>query len=307
MAGSLRAKLLASDDAEGTLSGTTVPLGMMGVAMRDEERVRLARDIHDDLGAELTALRLSLSRVAISEGFNVASPAARALADAETALEAAFAAMRRLIDDRHALPPATDLVVRLREWVESFSQRSGLHIAFDCKTDPRLASMDESTATAVWRICQEALHNVVKHAQASSATVSLTILATGVRVVIADDGRGIAAARRARAVRAAQDAMDDAWDENDHESQGQTYRPSPNAAPARHVRDGVGLESMRQRCEALGGRFDLIDLIDIAEAPPHGTCVSGIPAGDASAQAGTVVDAKLPWNGPQPRERRSPR
>ncbi|MCP1118782.1 sensor histidine kinase [Robbsia andropogonis] len=296
MAGSLRAKLPASDVAEQAASGAPVAPGMMGVVLRDEERVRLARDIHDDLGAELTALRISLSRVAVSDGFVPNSQAARALTDAETALDAAFAAMRRLIDDRHTLPPATDLVARLQDWVESFSQRSGLHITFDCKTDPRLAPMDEASATAVWRICQEALHNVVKHAQATSATVALSVLATGVRLMVSDNGRGIAAARRARAERAAQEAFDDV-----DVKKTASASPSDKTEIVRHHTDGVGLESMRQRCEALGGRFSLIDQV-VADAPQPEALHAGKP--DVT---GTIVEAALPWIGPQPKERRSPR
>jgi signal transduction histidine kinase len=294
MAGSLRTKSPVTNRAEKSVITAPVALGMMGVAMRDEERVRLARDIHDDLGAELTALRISLSRVAISDGFTAMSPAGRALADAESALEAAFSAMRRLIDDRHALPPATDLVARLREWVDSFSQRSGLHITFDYKFDPRLAAMDEATATAIWRICQEALHNVVKHAQASNATVSLAVLASGVRLVVTDDGRGIAAARAAHAERAAQDAMDDGDDD----------MPASGSAHAlqHHHRDGVGLESMRQRCEALGGRFALTDVPATENGTVHIDRGTGV---EVPILGGTVVDADLPWTGPQPKERRS--
>ena len=296
MAGSLRTKSPVTNGVEKPDVVAPHALGMMGVAMRDEERVRLARDIHDDLGAELTALRISLSRVAISEGFTATSPAARALADAESALEAAFSAMRRLIDDRHALPPATDLVARLREWVESFSQRSGLHITFDYKFDPRLQAMDEASATAIWRICQEALHNVVKHAQASNATVSLAVLASGVRLVVTDDGRGIAAARRAHAERAAQDAMDDAEDG--------TPMNEPASAMKHHHRDGVGLESMRQRCEALGGRFALTDVSATADGTISIDRGTGV---EVPVLCGTVVDADLPWTGPQPKERRSVR
>lgn len=234
------------------------------VAARDEERRRLAREIHDDLGSELTALRFALARLATLSPHAV-DPCTGPLADAEAALNAAFDASRRLIDERTA-PSNACLHDQLGNWIESFGKRIGMTIPFDIKVDVRLDPVDDETAHALLRITQEALNNMAKHAQASEATVRLTIQSSGVLLLIRDNGRGLGPGR-ARPVQRHSQA---------------TPLTTLYATPAASG-SGVGLQGMRERCEALNGSLEL----------------------NSRPGSGVEIRVTLPWRGRPPQERRS--
>jgi len=238
---------------------TQISQSAINVAVRDAERQRLAREIHDDLGAELTALRYALARIADALPAQLATACNAAMTDAQAALDAAFQASRRLVDERHGSPRMSDPCKQLHEWVNSFAQRIDLPIAFDLKADPRLDAVDMDTGLALLRITQEALNNMAKHANAQNASVRLTILVSGIQLVIRDDGRGLGVKRASI-----------------------TANTTANNSGGASHGTGSGLHSMRERCEALGGRFELV----------------------SRAGAGVEVRAWVPWRGRVPAERR---
>lgn len=183
------------------------------VTAREEERRRLRRDLHDGLGAQLAALTMQVNgarRLVRGDP----DRAEYELDAFQGELRAAIADIRRLV---HGLrPPALDefgLVAALRSRLLAFESGAGgfaaeLHASGDDRMLPAAIEV------AIYRIVEEALTNIARHAAARRVTVTLAI-GDDVRLAIEDDGRGIP----------------------------ERYAP------------GVGVHSMRERCEELGGAF----------------------------------------------------
>ena len=193
------------------------------VAAREEERRRLRRDLHDGLGPQLASLTLTIAaaRELLRQDVDAADMLLQELA---THTQAAIADIRRVV---YALrPPALDdlgLVLVLREQAAHYSQ-AGLQITIDAPE--HLPPLPAAVEVAAYRILQEALLNVVRHAHARTCLVRLT-LGDALDVEIRDDGVGLPPA-------------------------GQT---------------GVGLTSMRERTDELGGTCR------IESVPGSGTCI----------------------------------
>ena len=182
------------------------------VTAREEERRRLRRDLHDGLGAQLAGLTV---QTGVLRGLIAGDPAAAAELAGELRgeLRSAIADIRRLV---HGLrPPALDelgLVGALRRLAETVGgSASGPRITVEVPAE--LPVLPAAVEVAAYRVVQEALTNVVRHAQASACTVRLAVDAGALSVDVADDGRGLAA-----------DAV-----------------------------AGVGLSSMRERAAEMGG------------------------------------------------------
>ena len=182
------------------------------VAAREEERRRLRRDLHDGLGPQLAGftLRLDAVRRLLRQDPDAAEAVVLELKERS---QAVVAEIRRLV---HALrPPALDelgLVGALRQQAAQHT-RDGVDVAVEAPE--RLPPLPAAVEVAAYRIAQEALTNVVRHAQARTAVVRLALdePAGALRLEVADDGRGLPASPRA----------------------------------------GVGLASMRERAAELGG------------------------------------------------------
>ena len=159
--------------------------------IREEERVDLSRTIHDELGQSLTALKIDLSM--ISKRLDHAS---------QERIDAAAGAVDRMIQQVRNI--ATELrpavldhlgLVAAMEWqVKQFTRRSGLGCTFTPPADEPVLSQDE--AVSLFRILQESLTNVVRHAHATHVAVSLRVEGDSVRLIIEDDGVGLSEERR---------------------------------------------------------------------------------------------------------------
>jgi signal transduction histidine kinase len=156
------------------------------VTAQEEERRRIALDVHDDYLQALTALRMQLERL----GEELEQPAQR---DSATRLARDVAAttdrMRGLVFDLR--PPALDwagLASALRLYLEETNQRFGLDYTLDARLDQEPAL---EVRVIAYRIAQEAITNVVKHAGAALVGVSLGSRDGGVLVEVRDDGRGL--------------------------------------------------------------------------------------------------------------------
>ncbi|MBX3590814.1 MAG: response regulator [Burkholderiaceae bacterium] len=151
----------------------------------DEERSAIAREIHDDVGGLLTALRFDLSWIERS-GEERSAERARY---AKQTLTQAMQATQRI--QRNLRPPVLDagLLEALHWQIEDFRRRTGVAVAFSSNVDT--LALGTVTAMTVYRTLQEALTNVTKHAQASSVRVGLVVGANELSLEIADDGVGL--------------------------------------------------------------------------------------------------------------------
>jgi ligand-binding sensor domain-containing protein/signal transduction histidine kinase len=156
---------------------------------QDEERRRLARELHDGTSQGLTALTMNL-RCAMNSG---AEDRDALLAESLELAKQCTGEIRTLAYLLH--PPLLDevgLAVALRGYVRGFSQRSG--IAVQLEVPPNLGRLSGLYEITLFRIVQEALVNVHRHAGSPSATVRLALEAGGIELEIADNGVGFAPA-----------------------------------------------------------------------------------------------------------------
>jgi two-component system CheB/CheR fusion protein len=157
------------------------------VAAQEDERRRVSRELHDQMGQNLAALMVGLE--ALKANFAEAPPALDRLRELQELANG-------LSQEVHSLawelrPPALDdlgLHTALQRYVEQWSERSGVAVDWHTNgfTSRRLPSEVETT---LYRVVQEALTNVLKHAQASRVSVILRIAADNVLVIVEDNGK----------------------------------------------------------------------------------------------------------------------
>jgi signal transduction histidine kinase len=156
------------------------------VAGQELERQRLARELHDETGQALTSILLGLK--AIEEAGN-GQDVRKSVRDLRELVVATLQDVRRLAVELR--PKALDdfgLVPALQRLAETFAEQTGIRVHVEAALgDSRLSG---ETETALYRIVQEALTNVIKHAQAATVSVVLTRKGDSVVAVIEDDGRG---------------------------------------------------------------------------------------------------------------------
>ena len=163
------------------------------VTAREEERRRLRRDLHDGLGPALASMTLKLDA---ARNLLVRDPSAAdvLLVNLKKQTQAAVADIRRLAYELR--PPSLDelgLISALREQAEQY-HIDGLRVTLEAP-EP-LPSLPAAVEVAAYRIVQEAMTNVVRHAQAHTCTIRFA-LDHGLDLEICDDGRGIPAGQRA--------------------------------------------------------------------------------------------------------------
>lgn len=166
--------------------------------VQEEERKRIARELHDDLQQTLAAIRMDLR--GIGERFGAQAPELLPLvADADCLAEKAVLSTRRIVNDLR--PPMLEdlgLMPALEMLAAQFSQQTGVACTIDAP-DPVSDALMETPAIALclYRIVQEALNNVAKHSQASEVHIQLALAPAGsISVRVSDDGRGIVTADR---------------------------------------------------------------------------------------------------------------
>ncbi|MBI2277791.1 MAG: hypothetical protein HYU74_10605 [Dechloromonas sp.] len=164
------------------------------VEVRDAERKALATELHDRIGQNLSALNMSLNlNLAVLAGQlpPAAMDAARTrINDALALVEQTTEAVRGVMEELHpALLEQYGLNTALRWHGEEFSGRTG--IAFRCVASESFPRLRGQVETTLFRIAQEALINVAKHAGASAVVVSLERTTAGIELRIGDNGVGI--------------------------------------------------------------------------------------------------------------------
>ncbi len=184
------------------------------VNAREEERRRLRRDLHDGLGSSLASMTLHLNE-ALRHHREQPERSKQALETVQQQMRESISDIRRLVYSLR--PPTLDefgLAFALQELIMQV-QSSSLQISLE-GTDRELA-LSAASEVAVYRIVQEALTNVVRHARASKCQIRLNEEDGMLHIRISDNGRGMPA----------------------------------------HVKPGIGMRSIRERAEELGGTFEL--------------------------------------------------
>lgn len=170
---------------------------MAANAIREEEKTRLARELHDELAQSLAALKMDTLWVRDNAASGPETVAAK-LTEMVVLLDRTVAATRRIAADLRPLLLDDLGLVPAIEWLAgSFTQRCGVSCSLSIDEELGL-KLHEPYATAVFRIVQESLANVAKHAAASKAKVILQRAPGAVMLVVRDNGCGflMAAARK---------------------------------------------------------------------------------------------------------------
>ncbi len=158
------------------------------MTMQDEERRRVAREIHDGLGQELAAAKMIVDGITRQRSVESKNQAA---AEASKIVDRAIQQIRTISHLLH--PPLLDevgLLSAIRWYLEGLTKRSGIEISLDLQVSefPRLGPEIE---TAIFRIIQEALTNVFRHSGARTGCVTVTEREGTLVVMVRDDGRGV--------------------------------------------------------------------------------------------------------------------
>ncbi|WP_284617084.1 hybrid sensor histidine kinase/response regulator [Aquabacterium humicola] len=158
------------------------------------ERAAIAREIHDDVGGGLTAIKFDLAWI----GRHVASPEVQQrVASALETVDLAIEASKRIM---HNLRPAIleqGLVAALQWMASRFEKRNGIPCGF--RTSHEVMQLPAGVPLVAYRFAQEALTNVSKHAQATKVTIDLSLTRGVLSLEVADNGRGLSAADLAKA------------------------------------------------------------------------------------------------------------
>ncbi len=158
------------------------------ITAQEDERRRISIEIHDGPTQSMSAVLLTLQTCRLLFEKDPQT-AARKLEEVEEALRANIAELRRLINDLR--PPGLDdigLVSALKQYFREFLESTGLQGRFEVKG--KVVEPDWRTATMLFRIVQECLNNVRKHAQATQVRVKMKFKEDLVKIVVADDGKG---------------------------------------------------------------------------------------------------------------------
>ena len=160
--------------------------GRRVLAAQEAERVGIARDLHDEVGQVLTGVLLQLNSIA-----EAAPEHEEALGEARQAVRRALDEVRRISSDlRPEMLEHLGLVSALTELTSSFSRVAG--IAVERRFATALPKLTPEVELAIYRIAQESLTNVARHAQARRVVISLEPGRGSVVLRVADDGRGFA-------------------------------------------------------------------------------------------------------------------
>jgi signal transduction histidine kinase len=174
------------------------------VTTREEERRRLRRDLHDGLGSVLTSLNLRAGAVRVLLARDPAAADALVV-EQQSAIRSAIADIRRLVYDLR--PPSLDelgLLGAIRERAAHFGSAAGQPLQqehpsglrVEVQAPQEVPALSAALEVATYRIVQEALSNVARHAHAHTCTICLTLSEGLLQVEISDDGIGLPAAPR---------------------------------------------------------------------------------------------------------------
>lgn len=214
----VRERTTALDTSNQSLSKLSARL----IQLQDDERRRIARELHDSVGQMLAALGMNLA--AVGADIERLTQAATAVHDSEALVQELSREVRTISHLLH--PPLLDeagLASALRWYVEGFSQRSKIKVDLDFPAD--FGRLPRESETAIFRTVQECLTNIHRHSGSPTATIRVSASGHEVHVEVEDGGKGIPPERQ-----------------SEMESAG---------IP------GVGIQGMRERFRQLGGSLEI--------------------------------------------------
>jgi signal transduction histidine kinase len=189
------------------------------VGLIEEERARVARTLHDELGQALTGLKMDLHKLHGALSSSTPEVLTKDVESILQRLDDAIQSVRRVSGElRPGVLDRLGLLAAIEWQAAEFERRSGIRCRVDARIDH--IPLDSSGATAAFRIVQEALTNVLRHAAASRVTITIRESDNRLVLSVADNGRGISARRLAQG-------------------------------------DSLGLLGMRERADLLGGTLNV--------------------------------------------------
>jgi PAS domain S-box-containing protein len=190
------------------------------LTLQDDERRRIARELHDSLGQYLAALKMSLNLLQASKDNK-----AKLISDCSEIVDKCLTETRTISHLLH--PPLLDAAgfgSAARWYVDGFAQRSSIKV--NLNLTPELGRLPRDTEIALFRAVQEALTNVHRHSGASAVDIRLSLDTKQIQLEIRDNGQGIPKKRLKRVIEGAREA-------------------------------GVGIAGMRERIRELGGSMEI--------------------------------------------------
>lgn len=158
------------------------------LTVQEEERKRISRELHDVIAQALTGINLRLITLKAESSSN-AKILHRRIAMTQRVIERSVEVVHRFARDlRPTLLDDLGLIPALKSYLTSFMERTGIRVRI--LVSPTIESIDSTRRTVLYRVAQEALTNVARHAEASQANVSIRLHANTVSMQIHDNGRG---------------------------------------------------------------------------------------------------------------------
>ncbi|HSN04832.1 MAG TPA: PAS domain S-box protein, partial [Nitrospira sp.] len=158
--------------------------------VREEERRRIARELHDELGVRLTCLKMDIARLPAHMSGDSFARLGKTIQSMTEHVDTTIAAVQDLVAElRPGVLDDLGLVAAIEWQCRDFERRSGIRCVVDSTEED--IPLDSTRATAAFRICQEALTNVLRHAGAKEIRVHLEKLDRELLLEVHDDGRGI--------------------------------------------------------------------------------------------------------------------
>ena len=214
---------------------------------QEEERKRISRELHDVIAQVLTGIHVQLATLKTAAAVNTRG-LTRNISRTQRLVEKSVDIVHRFARElRPAVLDDLGLVPAVHSYLKEFAKRTGLRVHLTAFTAGRIKELDSAGRTVLYRVAQEALNNVARHAQASRVEASILKVPHGLRLQIKDDGKSFAVER------------------------------------VLHARKNqrLGLLGMRERVEMVGGQFT------VESAPGHGTTIQAqIPFGNGQRGRG---------------------
>ncbi|MBI5386984.1 MAG: sensor histidine kinase [Verrucomicrobia bacterium] len=211
------------------------------LSAQEEERKRISRELHDVIAQVLTGINVQLATLK-TEATVSTKGLTRNISRTQRLVEKSVDIVHRFARElRPALLDDLGLIPALHSYLKEFAKRTGLRASLMAFTSGRIEELDSAGRTALYRVAQEALNNVARHAQASRVEASILKVAHGLRLQIKDDGKSFEVE--------------------------QVLHAKKNQR--------LGLLGMRERVEMVGGQFT------VESAPGQGTTIQAqIPLGN---------------------------